>query len=120
MGKVLKKLASIGKIEDLMFRANGLVPKEVCNYFIDVLENNLEDTRLEFSYKYDTKKRTYDNYTSLNISELSNKNKYYVEPRDIARKFLGIMITNYVLHIQRTICPSFLLNLLMPQIILEF
>ena len=90
-----------------MFKADSLVPKPVCDYFINVMENNLDLSIKENSYKYDTEKNEYDNYSSLDISALSEDFKSFVEPRDIARKFLGIMITNYVLHMQRTICPSF-------------
>ena len=45
------------KITDLKFHINKLVPKDVCQYFINFYENNNQHSKPETSYKYKTKKK---------------------------------------------------------------
>ena len=95
------------KITDLKFHINKLVPKEVCKYFINVYENNSKYERLESSYKHETKKNEQDNFKCINLTTLAMENKNFIEPLEIAKKYINIMITNYVLNIQKNICSTF-------------
>lgn len=95
------------KITDLKFHINKLVPKEVCKYFINVYENNSKYECLESSYKHETKKNEQDNFKCINLTTLAMENKNFIEPLEIAKKYINIMITNYVLNIQKNICSTF-------------
>ena len=95
------------KISDLKFHIDGLVPKDLCEYFINFYENNINYAHPESSYKYKTKKFEKDNFKCLNLSLLYLKNKKYKKPLELAKTYISIMITNYVLHIQKNICPTF-------------
>ena len=95
------------KISDLKFHIGGLVPKDLCKYFINFYENNIDYVLPESSYKYKTKKIEKDNFKCLNLSLLYLKDKKYKKPLDLAKTYISIMITNYVLHIQKNICPTF-------------
>tara|TARA_R110000851_G_scaffold36119_1_gene94513 strand:+ start:2273 stop:2881 length:609 start_codon:yes stop_codon:yes gene_type:complete len=95
------------KVSDLKFHVNGLVPKDVCKYFINFYENNTDYAFSEGSYKYKTKKREEDNFKCLNLSLLYLKNQKYKKPLELAKTYISIMITNYVLHIQKNICSTF-------------
>jgi|TARA_R110002020_G_scaffold205045_1_gene409505 hypothetical protein len=94
------------KITDLKYRINSLVPKDVCNYFIKFYEDNIDYALLEQSYKFETKKIEVDNFKCINLTQRSIQNKSFKEPLDLAKKYISIMITNYVLYIQK-ICPTF-------------
>ena len=95
------------KISDLKFHIDGLVPKDLCEYFINFYENNINYAHTESSYKYKTKKFEKDNFKCLNLSLVYLKNKKYKKPLELAKTYISIMITNYVLHIQKNICPTF-------------
>ena len=95
------------KISDLKFHINSLVPKDVCKYLIDFYEDNIDYAFPESSYKYKTKKREEDNFKCLNLSQLCLHDIKYEKPLELASKYISIMITNYVLHIQKNICPTF-------------
>ncbi len=100
------------KISDLKYRLNGLVPKSVCQKIINIFEKYPELSFPEESYKYETKKIEEDNFKCLNLSQINNPNKDILYALNEAKKFISIMITNYVLHIQKNICPSFDNNLI--------
>jgi len=95
------------KISDLLYQINSLVPKNICDYFINFYENNSNYSDFESSYKHQTKKMELDNYKSLHLSKLSTKNEKFIQPLEIAKIYINIMITNYVLNIQKNICPTF-------------
>jgi len=95
------------KITDLKFRINKLVPLDICNKFIDLYENNKDKTYKEKSYKFKEGEIIEDNYKCLNISRLANEDNSFNKPLELAKRYIGIMITNYVLHIKKNICPSF-------------
>jgi len=98
------------KIKDLTYRINGLVPKDVCTYLINFFEDNIEDSRPEGSYKYIEDKALIDNFKSLNLNfnvEFNKDREKFIKPLKLAQQYIGITITNYVLHIQRSICPTF-------------
>ena len=95
------------KITDLKFHIDKLVPKDVCQYFIDFYENNTQHSKPETSYKYQTKKKEYDDYGCINLTALYDKDKAFEEPLNIAKKYIQIMITNYELYIKNNICPTF-------------
>jgi hypothetical protein len=95
------------KITDLKFHINGLVPKHVCQHFINFYEKNIEYIYEEISYKYITKKYEKDNYHCINLSELCAKDDKFKELLDLAKKYIEIMITNYELYIQQKMCSTF-------------
>tara|TARA_R110000796_G_scaffold225085_2_gene341454 strand:- start:552 stop:1145 length:594 start_codon:yes stop_codon:yes gene_type:complete len=95
------------KITDLKFRINGLVPLDICNNFIELYESNKDKTYEEKSYKFKEGKIKEDNYKCLNISRLANQDDSFNKPLELAKRYIGIMIINYVLHIKKNICPSF-------------
>ena len=97
------------KIKDLKYRINGLVPKEICDYFITFYKEheNKSSTVREESYKFKSNTIEMDNFNSLNLSEISLIDDSFKEPLEIAKKYIAIMITNYVFYIQKNICPTF-------------
>jgi hypothetical protein len=95
------------KITDLQFRINNLIPKNLCDYFINFYENNIQYANKENSYKYQSKQIQEDNYSCINLSQISIEDKNFLEPLNIAKTYINIMIINYVLYIQKNICASF-------------
>lgn len=95
------------KITDLKFHIDKLVPKNVCDYLIDFYEKNKEHALSEKSYKNKSKKIELDNFKCINLSELSEQNDKFIQPLNTAKLYINIMITNYVLYIQKKICPTF-------------
>ena len=95
------------KITDLIYRIDNLVPKDVCQSLINFYEENEKLSSSEDSYKVKENKKSSDNYKCLNISQLRNTNKNFEEPFKIISQYLSIMLTNYVLHIRKEICPTF-------------
>ena len=95
------------KITDLKFHIDKLVPKDVCKYFIDFYENNSRFSFPENSYKYKTKKNEEDNFKCINLTHYYLNGEKFKEPLELAKRYINIMITNYVLHIQKNICPTF-------------
>jgi len=95
------------KITDLKYHINGLMPETICQSFVRFFEDNEQSSGTEQSYKYQEKKMVRDNFKCINLSELRNLDKKFVKPFDVAKKYLAISISNYVLHIQNKICPTF-------------
>jgi|TARA_R110000803_G_scaffold29044_1_gene66614 hypothetical protein len=95
------------KITDLKFHINGLVSKDTCKYLIKFYEDNKHESLPEGSYKYKYKKRIDDNFLCMNLSKLSVLDDKFKKPFNTARAYISIMIANYVLHIQKNICPTF-------------
>ena len=95
------------KITDLKFHIDKLVPKDVCQYFINFYEHYIQHEKKEISYKYQTKKKEYDNYKCINLTNLFMEDDKFKEPLELAKKYISIMITNYELYIQNNICPTF-------------
>ena len=96
------------KILDLKYRTNGLVPKDVCKKIIDIFEKYPELNTSEQSYKYKTKTFEIDNFKCLNLSHISNPNEDILYALNEAKKYIAMMITNYVLHIKnKKISPTF-------------
>ena len=95
------------KITDLKFHIDKLVPKDVCKYFIDFYENNSSFSFPETSYKYKTKQNEEDNFKCINLTHHYLNDEKFKEPLELAKRYINIMITNYVLHIQKNICPTF-------------
>ena len=95
------------KITDLKFHINKLVPKNVCDYLINFYEKNKEHALSEKSYKSKSKKVELDNFKCINLSMLSEQEDKFIEPLNLTKRYINIMITNYVLHIQKNICPTF-------------
>ena len=95
------------KIGDLKYRIDGLVPKDICDYFINFYNENTSLAGTEKSYKYKTKTTETDNFNSLNLTQWAMINPKYNEPLNLAKKYLHIMIKNYALHIRKNICSTF-------------
>jgi len=100
------------KITDLKFHIDKLVPKDVCKYFINFYENNSRYSLPESSYKYKTKKIEEDNFKCINLTSSSFEDTKFKKPLELAKRYINITITNYVLHIQKNICPTFDTNLI--------
>jgi len=95
------------KITDLKFHIDKLVPENVCQYFVNFYEDNIEHAKTERSYKHKTKKHEEDNYKCINLTNLYvNKNKFK-EPLDLAKKYIHIMLKNYELYIKNNMCSTF-------------
>jgi len=96
------------KISDLKYRINGLVPLNVCQKIIDIFEKYSELSLTEESYKFKTKKKEEDNFKCLNLSAIQNPNEDILYALNEAKKYISIMIANYVLHIKsKKISPTF-------------
>jgi|TARA_R100001460_G_scaffold107881_2_gene157421 hypothetical protein len=96
------------KISDLKYRINGLVPKDVCKKIINIFEKYPELSGPEQSYKFKTKKIETDNFKCLNLSTIKNPNEDILYALNEAKRYLSIMIANYVLHIKsKKISPTF-------------
>jgi hypothetical protein len=96
------------KITDLKYRINGLVPLNVCQKIIDIFEKYPELSFPEASYKYKTKRHEEDNFKCLNLSKIDNPNEDIKYALNEAKKYISIMIANYVLHIKsKKISPTF-------------
>ncbi len=98
------------KITDLKFHVDKLVPKDVCDYFINFYEDNIEHAKTERSYKHKTKINEEDNYKCINLTHLYLDDNKFKIPLDIAKKYIHIMLINYELYIKNTICPTFDIN----------
>tara|TARA_R100001198_G_C5227829_1_gene207955 strand:- start:1279 stop:1869 length:591 start_codon:yes stop_codon:yes gene_type:complete len=96
------------KISDLKYRINGLVPKDVCQRIINIFEKYPELNGPENSYKFKTKKIELDNFKCLDLSRIQNPNEDILYALSEAKKYMSIMIANYVLHIKsKKISPNF-------------
>tara|TARA_R110000803_G_scaffold170230_2_gene233254 strand:- start:890 stop:1999 length:1110 start_codon:yes stop_codon:yes gene_type:complete len=101
------------KISDLKYRINGLVPVNVCQKIINIFEKYPELNFLENSYKFKTKKNEMDDYKCLNLSRIENPNEDILYALNEAKKYISIMIANYLLHIRsKKISPTFNDNLI--------
>tara|TARA_R100001591_G_scaffold56667_1_gene66286 strand:- start:49 stop:648 length:600 start_codon:yes stop_codon:yes gene_type:complete len=95
------------RIIDLKYHINGLVPANVCNSFIEFFEQNKSKAQKEKSYKYKEEKRIVDNFTCLNLTLESLTDSTFKQPLNVAKKYISIMVQNYVLYMQNKICPTF-------------
>jgi len=95
------------KIKDLKFHIDGLVPKNICNSFINLFEKHYYKTLKESSYKYNEKKNVQDNFTRLNLTELSAVDNNFTDPLNVAKKYLFIMIKNYTIYLQNNVSSNF-------------
>jgi predicted 2-oxoglutarate/Fe(II)-dependent dioxygenase YbiX len=96
------------KISDLKYRINGLVPKQICQNIIEIFEKYPELTGPEQSYKYKSNTVEIDNFECLNLCKVQNPNEDIIYALESAKKYINIMITNYVTYIKfKKICPTF-------------
>tara|TARA_R110002072_G_scaffold267130_1_gene426061 strand:+ start:343 stop:945 length:603 start_codon:yes stop_codon:yes gene_type:complete len=100
------------KISDLKYRINGLVPKDVCKKIINIFEKHPkkfdQGYGFESSLKFKTLKIEEDNFECLNLSLIKNPTEEITLALNEAKKYIAIMIANYVLHIKtKKICPDF-------------
>ena len=97
------------KISDLKYRINGLVPKDVCKKIINIFEKHPkkfdQGYGFESSLKFKTLKIEEDNFECLNLSLIKNPTEEITLALNEAKKYIAIMIANYVLHIKtKKIC----------------
>lgn len=96
------------KISDLKYRINGLVPKQICQNIIEIFEKYPELSGPEQSYKYKSNTVEIDNFECLNLCKVQNPNEDIIYALESAKKYINIMITNYVTYIKfKKICPTF-------------
>ena len=96
------------KISDLKYRINGLVPKDVCQKLIKTFEKYPDLLFTEASFKYKTERPEEDNFKCLNLSSIENPNKDILYALNEAKKYIAIMIANYVLYVRsKKISPIF-------------
>jgi hypothetical protein len=95
------------KILDLKYHINGLMPKSVCDFFINFYEDNLDLTEIEMSYKFHDDKVKEDNFKCINLSENKIKDDKFLKPLELINKYMAIMVSNYELYIRKSICPTF-------------
>ena len=96
------------RISDLKYRINSLIPEKVCHKMINIFEKYPELNFPEASYKFKTGKREQDNFKCLNLSRINNPNEDILYALNEAKKYIFIMIANYVLHIKsKKISPDF-------------
>tara|TARA_R110000803_G_scaffold210465_1_gene282360 strand:+ start:81 stop:683 length:603 start_codon:yes stop_codon:yes gene_type:complete len=100
------------KISDLKYRINGLVPKDVCQKIIDIFEKHPkkfdQGYGFESSLKYKTSEIKIDNFECLNLSVIKNPSEEIIFALNEAKKYLSIVVANYVLYIRnKKISPDF-------------
>jgi hypothetical protein len=103
------------KIKELIFRQNNLLPKEKCEYLIDIFEKYSSKSTIENSLKFnEVEKNPFqkeDNYKCLNLS-----NFYEIEDikkaADLASFYISLMILNYInflkINISKAITDMFI------------
>jgi predicted 2-oxoglutarate/Fe(II)-dependent dioxygenase YbiX len=94
------------KISDLKYRINELVPENICKKIIEIFKKYPELATFESSYKYKTKEVKEDNFSCLNLSRIDNPNEDILYALNEAKKYINIMVANYVLKIKK-ISPTF-------------
>ena len=100
------------KISDLKFTIKKLVPEDVCKYFIEFYEKNVQHAETEMSYKHEKKLIIRDNYHCINLTKHSEENKYFLEPLNLAKTYIKLMVVNYTMYIQKKICPTYDMNVI--------
>jgi len=95
------------KITDLKFHIDKLLSEDICKYFIEIYETNKDLATIESSYKFQSERREEDNFKCINLTTLSCENEKFIKPLETAKRYINLMITNYVLHIKKYICPTF-------------
>jgi len=96
------------KVKDLIYRKNNIMPKEVCNYFINLFENNIEKTLREASTKHIVNEGLaykLDNFKSLDLSKLYKDSPEIEKAKNLAFKYIEMMILNYTQHLKINISP---------------
>tara|TARA_R110000803_G_scaffold204717_1_gene270941 strand:- start:1 stop:639 length:639 start_codon:yes stop_codon:yes gene_type:complete len=86
------------KIKDLIYRKDKIMPEKVCQYFIDFFKNNIEKTGKEASKKLiEGEPISYqlDNFKCLHLNNLSEKNPEIEQAKNLAFKYIEMMILNY-------------------------
>ena len=95
------------KILDLKYQIDGLMPKSICDSFINLYEENANLAGPEASYKFKEGSHQEDNFKCINLSEQKSTTDKFNKPLELIYKYLTIMLSNYELHIRKGICPSF-------------
>tara|TARA_R110002020_G_scaffold453484_1_gene668371 strand:- start:519 stop:1130 length:612 start_codon:yes stop_codon:yes gene_type:complete len=95
---------------DLVYRLNGLVSKESCDYFISSFEHHIKLALPESSLKYGGEyhgKVVEDDFASLSLHNYLD-NKEIKAVYDLACVYLETALLNYVSHLQRNVCSTIL------------
>lgn len=96
------------KVKDLIYRKDKIMPKEVCNYFIDLFKNNIDKTSKEASTKHIINEGLaykLDNFKSLDLSKLYKDSPEIEKAKNLAFKYIEMMILNYTQHLKINISP---------------
>ena len=96
------------KVKDLIYRKDKIMPKEVCNYFIDLFKQNIEKTQKEASTKHIVNEGSVyklDNFKSLDLSKLYKNNPEIEKAKNLAFRYIEMMILNYTQYLKINISP---------------
>ena len=96
------------KIKELIYRKNGFLTPEQCNYFIYLFEKYSNITYEEKSLKYiegQKKKFVLDNFKVLNLN-LHSDNKEIQEALIKAWQYIGVVINEYTEHLKLNISTT--------------
>jgi len=96
------------KVKDLIYRKNNIMPKEVCNYFINLFKQNIEKTQKEASTKHIVNEGSaykLDNFKSLDLSKLYKDNPEIEKAKNLAFRYIEMMILNYTQFLKINITP---------------
>ena len=96
------------KIKNLIYRKDSIMPKEVCNYFIDLFKSNFEKTKKEASTKLIVNEGSVyklDNFKSLDLSKLYKDNPEIEKAKNLAFRYIEMMILNYTQYLKINISP---------------
>jgi len=90
------------KITDLLYRQNGLVPKDKCKYFIDIFEKYVSFSGKEDSIKFIEGKDNFRYEDNLKVLDLLNncQNKEIKEAAELAYFYVNLMILNYTNYLK--------------------
>jgi hypothetical protein len=104
------------KIKDLIYRQNNFVPKDKCEYFINIFKKYKDKATFESSLKYLEEEKHYqkvDNFKCLNLSKLYEIDDIK-EATDLAVFYISLMVLNYTnflkINISKAITDRFICN----------
>lgn len=96
------------KIKELIYRKDKIMPKDVCNYFINLFENHGDKLDIEGSEKYvKGKPVTYekDNFKCFNLTSHQGEDEEIDKAKHLAFRYIEIMILNYTQFLKINVCP---------------
>ena len=88
------------KISDLLYKIEGLVTKEDCDYLINTFEKHSNFSKNEKGYKHKSDSYEPDTYKVINLCSVDNSNEDITKALEICKKWLSVTIANYVAYIR--------------------